>query len=101
MKVADTGRCKGAFHAGRRAAFGRVVCSVCGARFRPMPGLRVPNHVSQRDAKPDPTKPDPTKPDPTLPDSTEPESPQLDPAEAEPATPGGLARGGPPRASRK
>ena len=96
MKVADTGRCKGAFHAGRRAAFGRVVCSVCGARFRPMPGLRVPNHVSQRDAKPDPTKPDPT-----LPDSTEPESPQLDPAEAEPATPGGLARGGPPRASRK
>ena len=48
MKVAETGRCKGAFRAGRRAAFGRVACPECGGRFRPLPGLRVPNHVSAR-----------------------------------------------------
>jgi hypothetical protein len=48
MKVADVGRCKGAFHPGRRAAFGRVACAVCGGRFRPLPGLRVPNHISVR-----------------------------------------------------
>ncbi len=48
MKPDDLGRCKGAFHAGRRAAFGRVVCSECGGRFRPLPGLRVPNHIAQR-----------------------------------------------------
>jgi hypothetical protein len=48
MKPDDLGRCKGAFHPGRRAAFGRVVCSECGGRFRPLPGLRVPNHIAQR-----------------------------------------------------
>ena len=48
MKVEDMGRCKGAFRAGRRAAFGRVACLECGGRFRPLPGMRVPNHVSQR-----------------------------------------------------
>ena len=48
MKVAEVGRCKGAFRAGRRAAFGRVACLECGGRFRPLPGMRVPNHVSQR-----------------------------------------------------
>ena len=48
MKVEDVGRCKGAFRAGRRAPFGRVACLECGGRFRPLPGMRVPNHVSQR-----------------------------------------------------
>jgi len=48
MKVADLGRCKGAFREGRRAAFGRVVCLACGGRFRPLPGMRVPNHIAQR-----------------------------------------------------
>lgn len=48
MVVADTGRCRGAFRTGRRAPFGRVVCPECGARFRPLPGQRVPNHVSER-----------------------------------------------------
>jgi hypothetical protein len=48
MKPDDLGRCKGAFHPGRRAAFGRVVCSECGGRFRPLPGLRLPNHIAQR-----------------------------------------------------
>ncbi len=57
MTFADTGRCKGAFHAGRRAAFGRVACLVCGGRFRPLPGLRVPNHISAR-APAKPTKDD-------------------------------------------
>jgi hypothetical protein len=49
MKVADLGRCKGSFHPGRRAAFGRVACPECGGRFRPLPGLRVPNHVAVRE----------------------------------------------------
>jgi hypothetical protein len=49
MKVADLGRCRGSFHTGRRAAFGRVACGVCGGRFRPLQGLRVPNHVAVRD----------------------------------------------------
>jgi hypothetical protein len=48
MVVADTGRCRGAFRTGRRAPFGRVVCPECRARFRPLPGQRVPNHVSER-----------------------------------------------------
>jgi tRNA(Arg) A34 adenosine deaminase TadA len=48
MKFVDMGRCKGAFHLGKRAPFGRVVCSVCGGRFRPVQGLRVPNHVSAK-----------------------------------------------------
>jgi hypothetical protein len=48
MKVADLGRCKGAFREGRRAAFGRVACLACGGRFRPLPGMRVPNHIAQR-----------------------------------------------------
>jgi hypothetical protein len=48
MKIADAGRCKGTFLTGRRAAFGRVACTVCGGRFRPLPGQRVPNHISQR-----------------------------------------------------
>jgi hypothetical protein len=52
MKVAEVGRCKGAFRAGKRAAFGRVACLECGGRFRPLPGLRVPNHVSQRGPAP-------------------------------------------------
>lgn len=48
MNSVDLGRCKGAFRAGRRAAFGRVACLACGGRFRPLPGLRVPNHIAQR-----------------------------------------------------
>jgi hypothetical protein len=48
MKVADLGRCKGAFRAGRPAAFGRVACLECGGRFRPLAGMRLPNHVAQR-----------------------------------------------------
>jgi hypothetical protein len=48
MKSADVGRCKGAFHLGKRAAFGRVACTVCGGRFRPVQGLRVPNHVAPK-----------------------------------------------------
>jgi hypothetical protein len=48
VKDAEPKQCKGTFHAGRRAAFGRVVCLVCGGRFRPLPGQRVPNHISQR-----------------------------------------------------
>jgi hypothetical protein len=51
MKFVEMGRCKGAFHLGKRAPFGRVVCSVCGGRFRPLQGLRVPNHVSPKPAK--------------------------------------------------
>jgi hypothetical protein len=51
MKTEDLGRCKGAFHPGRRAAFGRVVCAECGGRFRPLPGLRVPNHIAQRPSR--------------------------------------------------
>lgn len=51
MKPDDLGRCKGAFHPGRRAAFGRVVCPECGGRFRPLPGLRVPNHIAQRPSR--------------------------------------------------
>src|SRR3954462_4993757 len=38
MTFAELGRCQGSFRPGRRAPFGRVVCSVCGARFRPMSG---------------------------------------------------------------
>jgi hypothetical protein len=51
MTTEDLGRCKGAFHPGRRAAFGRVVCAECGGRFRPLPGLRVPNHIAQRPSR--------------------------------------------------
>ena len=54
IEVADLGRCKGAFHPGRRAAFGRVACPVCGGRFKPMAGLRVPNHISVRPSPPKP-----------------------------------------------
>jgi hypothetical protein len=63
MKFVDLGRCKGAFRAGRRAPFGRVVCAGCGGRFTPLPGLRVPNHVAQRPPSKDspPTKGDPSK----------------------------------------
>jgi hypothetical protein len=53
MKGESLGRCAGTFRAGRRASFGRVVCSVCGARLAPLPGSRVPNHVAARPAKPD------------------------------------------------
>lgn len=60
MKFADLGRCQGAFRAGRRAAFGRVVCTGCGGHFKPLPGLRVPNHIAQRP----PTGPRPIKDDP-------------------------------------
>jgi hypothetical protein len=49
MKPADLGRCPGAFRAGRRAPFGRVACLDCGGRFRPLAGLRVPNHISVRE----------------------------------------------------
>jgi len=63
MKVADTGRCPGSFRAGRSAAFGRVGCPACGARLRPLPGLRVPNHVAERnrlrDAAPVPYRAEP------------------------------------------
>ena len=48
MKVEDMGRCKGAFRAGRRAAFGRVACLECGGRFRPLPGLRVLEQTKDR-----------------------------------------------------
>jgi hypothetical protein len=48
MKVADLGRCKGAFRTGRPAAFGRVACLECGGRFRPLAGMRLPNHIAQR-----------------------------------------------------
>jgi hypothetical protein len=48
MEFADLGRCKGVFHPGLRGAFGRIVCPVCGARLRPLPGQRVPNHVAAR-----------------------------------------------------
>ena len=51
MKPASLGRCPGAFHPGRAASFGRVVCSACGARLRPLPGLRVPNHIAARPPK--------------------------------------------------
>lgn len=51
MKFVEMGRCKGAFHLGKRAPFGRVVCSVCGGRFRPLQGLRLPNHVSAKPPK--------------------------------------------------
>jgi hypothetical protein len=57
VKVAKPGRCEGTFRAGRRAAFGRVACTVCGGRFRPLPGQRVPNHISQRP----PVKADPPR----------------------------------------
>ncbi|HVZ75520.1 MAG TPA: hypothetical protein VHJ20_24270 [Polyangia bacterium] len=40
-------RCKGSFRAGRAAPFGRVVCPVCAARLRPLPGLRAPNHKAE------------------------------------------------------
>jgi hypothetical protein len=49
MKAEDLGRCPGAFRAGRRAPFGRVACLECGGRFRPLPGLRLPNHISVRE----------------------------------------------------
>jgi hypothetical protein len=49
MKVADLGRCPGAFRPGRRAPFGRVACPDCGGRFRPLAGMRVPNHISVRE----------------------------------------------------
>jgi hypothetical protein len=68
MKVADLGRCKGVFRTGRRAAFGRVACPECGGRFRPLPGMRVPNHVAQRAPKGDPAEPDSAEPDPAEPD---------------------------------
>src|SRR5262249_61162048 len=45
MKFVEVGRCKGAFHLGKRAPVGRVACSVCGGRVRPVPGLRVPDPV--------------------------------------------------------
>ena len=48
MKHESLGRCPGAFHPGRRASFGRVVCSSCGVRLHPLAGLRVPNHVAAR-----------------------------------------------------
>ena len=48
VKDTELRQCKGTFHPGRRAAFGRVACTVCGGRFRPLPGQRVPNHISQR-----------------------------------------------------
>jgi hypothetical protein len=51
MKFVEMGRCKGAFHLGKRAPFGRVVCPVCAGRFRPLQGLRVPNHVAPKTAK--------------------------------------------------
>jgi hypothetical protein len=49
LKDADLGRCPGAFRAGRRAPFGRVACLECGGRFRPLAGMRVPNHISVRE----------------------------------------------------
>lgn len=52
MKFAQLGRCKGAFRAGTRAPFGRVVCPECGARLRPLPGLRMPNHKAARGGPP-------------------------------------------------
>lgn len=48
MKFIDVGRCKGAFFPGARAPFGRVICSVCRGRFKPLQGLRVPNHVAAK-----------------------------------------------------
>ena len=57
-----------------RTAFGRVVCSVCGGRFRPLSGLRVPNHVSQRDARPASAKPGSAKSESAKPESAKPES---------------------------
>jgi hypothetical protein len=45
----ELGRCPGALRAGRRAPFGRVACLDCGGRFRPLAGLRVPNHISVRE----------------------------------------------------
>jgi len=67
MKVADLGRCKGAFRAGRRAAFGRVACLECG-RFRPLPGMRVPNHIAQRAPKADSAEADSAEPESAEPD---------------------------------
>jgi hypothetical protein len=57
VKVPKLGRCEGTFHVGRKAAFGRVACTVCGGRFRPLPGQRVPNHIAQRP----PVKADPPR----------------------------------------
>jgi len=37
-------KCQGSLHPGRRGTFGMVVCPVCGARLKPMPGHRLPNH---------------------------------------------------------
>jgi hypothetical protein len=52
MKFIDVGRCKGAFFPGKRAPFGRVICSVCRGRFKPLQGLRVPNHVAEKTPPP-------------------------------------------------
>jgi len=60
MKFADLGRCKGSFKLGRKAAFGRVACSVCGGRYKPVQGLRVPQHVAPKPAK-TPLKGDPPR----------------------------------------
>jgi hypothetical protein len=62
MKFADLGRCAGAFRVGKRAPFGRVICSGCGGHFKAMTGLRVPNHIAQRPPKADPPKADPPTP---------------------------------------
>jgi hypothetical protein len=37
-------KCRGSLRPGTRGTFGRVVCPVCGARLKPMPGQRLPNH---------------------------------------------------------
>jgi hypothetical protein len=36
--------CAGSWYAGKKAPFNRVICSVCGARLKRLPGLRAPNH---------------------------------------------------------